>query len=332
MSEQSERAPSANGVLAAEARLDGKAIRTPLIENRVLNEAVGARVFVKAENLQHCGAFKFRGAYNFMAQLSPEERRAGVVAWSSGNHAQGVALAAKMLGAPATIVMPADAPRIKADMVRRLGAEIVTYDRYSEDREAIGRRLSTEKGASLAPSYDHPWIIEGQGTAGLETARQAARLGVALEAFIVCCGGGGLASGCALGFSVVSPDTRILIAEPEFYDDTLRSLAAGERLTADVSRPTLCDAIATPSPGALTFPILQRYCGGGAAVSEAEVRAAMRFAFLHLKLVVEPGGAVALAALLSGRIRPEGPAIGLILSGGNVDPERYAGILADGAA
>ncbi|MBI1393231.1 MAG: pyridoxal-phosphate dependent enzyme [Alphaproteobacteria bacterium] len=321
------RAPTADGVRVAAERLAGKVILTPLMEDEFINDAVGGRVLFKAEVLQRGGAFKLRGAYNFMAMVPDADRHKGVVAWSSGNHAQGVAIAARMFGMSATIVMPADAPRIKLEAVRRYGADIVTYDRYSSDREEIGRRLVGETGAALAPSYDHPLIIEGQGTASREAAAQAADLGVSIDQFIYCCGGGGLAAGGALALEIASPETKVFVAEPEGYDDTIRSLAAGKRLSADTSRPTICDAIATPSPGELTFPVLARRAAGGAAVTEAEVAAAMAMAFERLKVVVEPGGAVAFAAVLSGRIDGRGKTTCVTLSGGNVDAGTFTKLL-----
>lgn len=323
-----DRSITADGVRAAARRIAGHAIRTPLIENEFLNEAVGGRVLVKAEVLQHCGSFKFRGAFNFLSRLSEDERKRGVVAWSSGNHGQGVARAARHFGVPATIVMPADAPQLKADKVRALGAEIVSYDRYTEDREDIGRAIERERGMALAPSYDHPDIIEGQGTLGLETIEDAAALGAELDAFVICCGGGGLTSGCALIAEDMSPRTQVWIAEPEGFNEAWLSIEAGERLRADVSRRTICDAIATPAPGRLTFPIMRRLVWGGAAVAEEEVGAAMVFAFKHLKLAVEPGGAAALAAVLTGKFDGRGKTTALTLSGGNVDPGLYAAILA----
>lgn len=318
---------TAAGVRAAAERLRDKAVRTPLLENERLNEITGGRIFLKAEVLQHFGAFKFRGAYNLISQLSAAERANGVVAWSSGNHAQGVAYAAQLVGTKATIVMPADAPAVKADNVRKLGAEIISYDRYSDDREAISRRIVEERGMVLAPSFDHPKIIEGQGTTALEVVEDATAKGVSLDAFVVCCGGGGLTSGCALALESVSPQTQVWIAEPEGFDETWASIRRGERLTADVTRPTICDAIATPSPGRLTFPIMQRLVRGGVTLTENDVRDAMRFAFQHLKLVVEPGGAVALAAVLSGKFEAKGKSVALTLSGGNVDAAFFASVL-----
>lgn len=327
LGEQTECAPSAAGVRAAAQRLSGRAVKTPLLENAQLNERVGGRVLLKAETLQHFGSFKFRGAMNLLLQLTDEDRRRGVLAWSSGNHAQGVAYAAKMLGAPATIIMPSDAPRIKIDQVRALGAETIFYDRYTEDREAIGRAIAKERELAIAPPFDHPQIMEGQGTVALEAVEQAASAGARLDAFVVCCGGGGLAAGCATILSEISPETEVWIAEPEFYDETGVSLRTGERAKADLSKRTICDAIATPAPGALTLPVLRRYARGGVAVSDDEVARAMAFAFRALKLVVEPGGAAALAAVLFGQVQTAGRTTGLTLSGGNVDPMLFATIL-----
>lgn len=323
------RPVTADGVRRAAACIRGQAIRTPIIENEFLNDIAGGRVLVKAEVLQHCGSFKFRGAFNRLSQLTAEERKRGVVAWSSGNHAQGIARAAKYFDTPATIVMPADAPALKAEKVRAFGAEIVPYDRYSEDREEIGRRIQKERGMALAPSYDHPDIIEGQGTLALETVEDAIAGGSELDAFIICCGGGGLTSGCATILEDVSPETAVWIAEPEGFEETWDSIKKGERLKADVTRRTICDAIATPSPGRLTFPIMQRLVRGGVSITEAEVGQAMVFAFKYLKLVVEPGGAVALAAILSGKFDAAGKTTAITLSGGNVDPGLFAAILAE---
>lgn len=324
----SDRMASVEGVRKAAGRLAGKALVTPLIENETLNEQVGGRVLMKAETLQHGGSFKFRGAYNLLSQLGPDERRRGVLAWSSGNHAQGVALAAKLLGLPATIVMPEDAPAVKAERVRGYGAEIITYDRYRDDREAIGRAIAEARGLTLAPSYDHPDIIEGQGVLALEALRQAEDLSLRFDAFVTCCGGGGMTAGCALVLEALAPDTELWIAEPEGFDETWASIRDGVRRRADITRQTLCDALATPSPGELTLPILARRVAGGASISDDEVRAAMAYAFKYLKLVVEPGGAVALAAVLAGKVKSTGRTIGLTLSGGNVDGALFAQILA----
>ena len=322
--------PTADGVIAAAARIAPYAVKTPLIESADLNARVGGRVLMKLETLQHGGSFKFRGAINRLLRLSEAERRAGVVAWSSGNHAQGVARAAKLLGVRATIVMPKDAPAIKIDQVRAFGGEIVFFDRYTEDREAIGLAIAREHGAALAPSFDHPDIIEGQGTLALEAHQQADAAGAALDAFVFCCGGGGMSSGGALILEKISPRTGIVLAEPEGFDDAARSLAAGRILRADIARKTLCDALATPALSALTFSILNRRGADAFAVSDAEVEAAMRFAFRDLKLVLEPGGAAALAGVLAGKVDTRNRTIAITVSGGNVDPALYARVLAGG--
>ncbi len=309
-------------VEAAARRLAGVAVVTPVLESEALNERAGARLLVKAEPLQRTGSFKFRGAYNAIATLRPP----AVVAYSSGNHAQGVAAAARLLGIPATIVMPADAPRIKLENTRALGAHVITYDRLKDSRESIGAAIAAETGAVLIRPYDEPLVIAGQGTAGLELARQAAERGAALDAVLVCCGGGGLIAGCALPLKAARSETAVYAVEPEGYDDTARSLAAGERVANPAPVPTLCDALLAPTPGEITFAINRRLLAGGVAVSDAEVRAAMRLAFHHLKLVIEPGGAVSLAAALHGKLPLRGT-VGIVVSGGNVDPALYAEIL-----
>lgn len=311
----------------AAARLFGKALVTPLLENALLNEKVGGRILLKAETLQHCGSFKFRGAYNLLSQLSDDEKARGVLAWSSGNHAQGVAKAAKMLGIEATIVMPKDAPALKVAQVRHFGADIVPYDRYNDVREEIGESIIKERNLVLAPPYDHGETIAGQGVVGLEVAAQARAIGVTIDEFITCCGGGGLTAGCAIALESVSPQTKMSIAEPEGYDDTWLSLVAGTRQSVDPSLPTICDAVATPSPGVLTFPIMQKYVTSGYAVSDEEVVHAVIWAYKYLKMVVEPGGAVALAAILAGKVDVLGKTIGLTLSGGNIDPALFSRIL-----
>ncbi len=304
------------------------AVRTPLIENAVLNERCGRRVLLKFEGAQHTGSFKFRGAYNRLARLDVAERQAGVVAWSSGNHAQGVAAAARLLGMPATIVMPADAPAIKLANTRALGAEVVTYDRQRESREEIATALASARGATLVPSYDDPHIIAGQGTAGLEIVDQAAGVGADVAQILVCCGGGGLTAGIATAVAGRSPATRVFTVEPAAFDDTARSLASGERQAVAAGASSICDALMAPMPGESTFPINRGLVAGGLTVSEDQVRDAMRFAFSTLKLVVEPGGAVALAAVLNG-LAPSGDgATAVLLSGSNVDPALYADILA----
>lgn len=309
---------------AAAARLAGIAVKTPTLQSAALDQAVGAACFIKAETLQRTGSFKFRGAFNRLVQLADAQRAAGVVAWSSGNHAQGVAAAAQLLNMRAVIVMPKDAPAVKLEKTKAYGAEIVLYDRYSEDREAIGKALAHERGAVLVPSYDDVDIIAGQGTVGLEMAAQA---GQALDMVYVCCGGGGLSAGIAAAFDALSPSTQVYAVEPAEFDDHGRSLASGRRETNAVGARSICDALLTPSPGALTFPINQALLAGALKVTDDEVKAAMRFAFSDLKLVVEPGGAAALAALLSGALDVRGKRVGVVLTGGNVDPAVFAGIV-----
>ena len=318
---------SAADVRDAARTIAGAAVRTPLLENAVLNARVGRRVLVKFEGAQHTGSFKFRGAYNRLARILPEHRAAGVVAWSSGNHAQGVAAAARLLGMPATIVMPADAPAIKVDNTRRLGAEIVPYDRYSQSREAIATALAEARGATLVPSFDDPFIIAGQGTAGLEMVEQAAAAKARLGQVLVCCGGGGLVAGVATAIRDAEPGAQVYSVEPAAFDDTARSLRSGRRETVAEGARSICDALQTPSPGELTFPINQALLAGGLSVTDDEVRTAMRFAFETLKLVAEPGGAVALAAALAGKLPPGAGDVALVISGANVDPAFYAGVL-----
>ncbi len=313
----------------AARRLAGHAVVTPLIESPALNDRVGGRVLIKAETLQRVGAFKFRGAYNRLAQMTPVERAAGVVAFSSGNHAQGVALAARLLGVAALIVMPADAPQVKVEATRGHGAEIRFYDRATESREAIAAAVAAERGAIVVPAYDDAMIIAGQGTVGLEIADQASALGAALDLVVGPVGGGGLMAGVAVAVRARSPATAIFGVEPEGFDDTRLSLAAGERRSAPPAPRSLCDALEAPMPGALTFPLLQASLAGALTVDDTQVAAAMRFAFSTLKLVVEPGGAVALAALLAGKLDLAGRTAAIILSGGNVDPELFARVLGE---
>ena len=314
-------------VRAASARLRGVAVRTPLLENAALNERAGRRVLVKFEGAQHTGSFKFRGAWNRLVQIPVADRAAGVVAWSSGNHAQGVAFAARRLGIPATIVMPADAPAIKIANTRALGANIVTYDRATESREAIATAIAEARGAVLVPSYDDPAIIAGQGTIGLEILEQAAEAGARLTRLLVCCGGGGLVAGIATAVHDADPTIAIHPVEPAAFDDTARSLASGTILANPPGAQSICDALMAPAPGMLTFPINRALLAEGLTVDDDQVRAAMRFAFTTLKLVVEPGGAVALAALLHGKIPAGSDDLALVISGANVDPASFAGIL-----
>jgi threonine dehydratase len=321
-------APSAPDIEAAARRLAGQAVETPLLESPTLNERVGGRVLIKAETLQRIGAFKFRGAFNRLAQLNADERARGVVAFSSGNHAQGVALAARLLDIPAMIVMPADAPAVKLDATRALRAEIRLYDRAREDRETIAADIAAERGATLVPSYDDRSIICGQGTVGLELMRQAAAAGAKIDTVVGPIGGGGLMSGVCIAVRAASASTRLIGVEPEGYDDTRRSLAAGERTGSPPAPRSLCDALESPMPGKLTFPILQSHLAEIVTVSDAEVADAMRYAFASLKLAVEPGGCVALAAVLGGEIATEGRTTAIILSGGNVDPALFSKVLA----
>jgi threonine dehydratase len=324
------REPRFDDVLEAARRLAGHARLTPLVAAVDLSERLHATVLVKAENLQIGGAFKFRGAFNRLVQLDAAQRSRGVVAWSSGNHAQGIAAAGKRLGVLTTIVMPQDAPRIKIEQTQRLGAQIVFYDRQNENREAIGKRLAQDSGATLVPPYDDPDIIAGQGTVALEMDAQARAAADPLDILLVPCGGGGLISGCALAMSGVSPATRLYSVEPDEFDDTRRSLVLDERQSVRAGAKSLCDALMAPTPGELTFPINRRLLSGGLAVSDDMVLAAMNYAWRELKLVVEPGGAVALAAALHGLIECRNKTVGLILSGGNADSDVYCRALSRG--
>ena len=309
---------------AAALRIAGLVQETPLLSDPLLDRLAGRRVLVKAEALQTTGSFKLRGASAALTALPEAVRARGVIAFSSGNHAQGVALAAARFGVPAVIIMPRDAPRAKIDGTRALGAEVVLYDRATEDRDAIGAQLAAQRGLTLIRPFDDAEVIAGQGTAGLEIARQARAAGVDTADVLVCCGGGGLASGIALALEARAPGLRVRTAEPEGFDDTARSLAAGTRLRNAALSGSLCDAIVTPSPGEMTFPILHRLCGPGLVVSDQEALRAMAAAYRHLRVVLEPGGAVALAAAL---YRPEmisGDAVVVVATGGNVDPAVFA--------
>jgi threonine dehydratase len=319
--------PGIADIRRAATRLAGVVIETPLIESPVLNERFGARVLFKPETLQRTGSFKLRGAYNKIASLSPEERARGVVAFSSGNHAQGVAASAAMFGIRAVIAMPVDAPRTKIDNIRRMGAEIVPFDRFRDDRAAIVRPW-IERGMALVPPFDDPEIIAGQGTIGLELVEQARGLGVTLDAVFVPCGGGGLTGGVSVAVKDAWPGAAIWAVEPENFDDTRRSLAQGSRVSNEPGHSSICDAILTSEPGAITFAINRENLAGGIAVSERAVAAAMRDAMTHLKLVVEPGGVVGLAALSSGEIDLAGRTVAVVLSGGNVDLATYARLIA----
>ncbi|MCB9960322.1 MAG: pyridoxal-phosphate dependent enzyme [Rhodospirillaceae bacterium] len=322
--------PTAADIAAAAGRIGDFAKVTPVLRSDALDARAGARLLIKAEVLQRTGSFKIRGAANHITQLSRAALDRGVLAYSSGNHAQAVACAAARVGSPAVIVMPADAPRIKIARTRGFGAEVVLYDRYTENREALGARIAAERGLTLIPPYDHPWTIAGGGTLGLELAGQAAELGVVLDALVVCCGGGGLIAGCGLAMAERSPATRVYAVEPAGFDDTARSLAAGERQAVDPAARSICDALLSPSPGELTFALNRRHLAGGLTVTDAEAADAMRAAFAELKLVVEPGGAVALAAALNRRLPGQADGdltVGVVLTGGNVDPSLYAEVL-----
>jgi len=311
---------------AAAARLSGISVKTPLLRNYELDQVAGGTVLLKPECLQVTGSFKIRGAYNFLSQLTEEQSRHGVVAWSSGNHAQGVAAAGGMLGIPTAIVMPEDAPRAKLANTMRLGGEVITYDRYTGDREAIARGIAAERGAEVVPSYDHENIIAGQGTVGLEIAEQCLEMGLPADQVLICCGGGGLTAGSAIALKARLPGVSVHTVEPEEFDDTARSLELGERVRVKDSARSICDALQAHTPGALTFAINLRLLGAGLCVSDDEVRTAMRFAFQNLKLVLEPGGAVALAAVLAGKIKTQGKTTVAVLSGGNVDGALFAEI------
>ncbi len=310
-------------IRAAAARLQGFVRRTPLLRSPFLDDIAGRRVWVKPECLQHTGSFKFRGGWSAVSALSEHARAQGVIAFSSGNHAQGVALAASAHKAPAVIIMPADAPRMKIENTRALGAEVVLYDRGSEDRDEIGDRLSKERGLTLIKPFDEPQVIAGQGTCGLEIAEQATEHGLVQCDVIVCCGGGGFASGIALALEADAPGLRVRPAEPEGFDDVARSLKSGRIERNAQTSGSLCDAILTPQPGDLTFPILKRLAGPGFVVSEDEALKAMALAFSRLKVVAEPGGAVALAAALFHGDALEGEDVIVTISGGNVDAEVF---------
>jgi threonine dehydratase len=322
------RIPTFADVRAAARRIAGHARRTPLLADTPLDAETGGRVLLKLETLQHTGSFKFRGAYNRLAQLDAAERRAGVVAYSSGNHAQGVAAAARQLGIPATIVMPSDAPRVKMRNTLALGAQVVEYDRQRESREEIAARLAAERGAVLVPSFDDPHIIAGQGTVGLEIAEQATELDAVPDDVVVCCSGGGLVAGTALAVKALAPAARVWSAEPADFDDHRRSLATGTRVRNSPGGHSICDALLAPTPGELTFEINRRLLAGGLVATDEEVRRAIAYAARVLKLVVEPGGAVGLAAILAGQLDVRDRTVAVVLSGGNIDDESLRDVLA----
>jgi threo-3-hydroxy-L-aspartate ammonia-lyase len=313
---------SLTDVRSAADRIAGVAHRTPVLTSRTLDERVGARVFLKAENLQRIGAFKFRGAYNAVSRLSPEQLRYGVAAYSSGNHAQAVALAARIAGTKAVILMPEDAPPTKLAATRGYGAEVVTYDRYAQGRAALAKELATERGLTLIPPYDHYDVMAGQGTVALELIEETGPL----DALLVPVGGGGLMAGCATAATALSPGIRMIGVEPAAGDDHARSLAAGERVEIDVPR-TIADGQAISTPGELTFAVNRRLVDSFELVADDEIVAAMAFAFERLKIVLEPSGASALAALLAGRIQPLPERVGVVLSGGNVGLDRFLELL-----
>ncbi len=320
--------PTAADVDVAAQRLAGVALHTPLVTSPVLDALTQARIFLKAEILQRTGSFKFRGAYNKLSSIPPGDRAQGVVAYSSGNHAQGVAAAAQLLGMPAVIVMPADAPRPKRERTAALGAEVVLYDRAREDRQAIAHDIAAQRRAALVPPYDDPLIIAGQGTAGREIVEDLATQGLIPDVVVVTASGGGLTAGIALAVKARVPQARLYTAEPEGFDDHARSFRSGQRERNLALTGTICDALMAQTPGELTFAINRALVAEGAAVSDQEVAAAVAFAFRELKLVVEPGGAAALAALLSGKIDVKGKIAVAVLSGGNVDPELFYRLVA----
>jgi len=311
-------------IRAAAGRLAGHARHTPLLCSPFLDEIAGRRILVKPECLQHTGSFKFRGGWAALSALDPAKRERGVIAFSSGNHAQGVAHAARLHGVPAVIVMPSDAPALKIANTRALGAEVVLYDRATESREAIGDRLAAERGLTLIRPYDEPQVIAGQGTCGLEIASDARLCGIDKANVLVCCGGGGLTSGVALACEADHPGLTVRPVEPQGFDDVKRSLETGTIQTNEQRIGSICDAIVTPAPGELTFPIMARLCGPGLAVSEDDCLRAMGVAFQRLKLVAEPGGAAALAAALFHGDQLSGDTVIAIITGGNVDAAMFS--------
>ena len=311
-------------VADAADRIRPLVVETPLLEVADLSEAIGGRFFVKCENLQRTGSFKLRGGMNALASLSPDDRAKGVVAYSSGTHAQGVAAAARHFGFAAPIIMPEDAPVIKRDNTQALGATVVTYDRYSESREALGQKIQAETGAMLIPPYDYLPTMVGQGTSAIEVTNQLRAKGLSLDTAIICCGGGGLAGGSALVYTTTFPHAKVWAAEPATHDDTTRSLIAGTRLSNDPDARSICDAIVTPTPGEVTFPILQACGVEGRTASDADVLDAVGFAAKRMKLVVEPGGAIALAVARTHLAHLHGQTVVAYLSGGNIDPEMLA--------
>jgi threonine dehydratase len=328
MSQTAALAISYADIEAARARIKGQAIVTPLLSSPDLDKRTGGRVFVKAEPLQRTGSFKFRGALNRIAQFTAEEKKRGVAAFSSGNHAQAVSYAAQMAGIKAAIIMPEDAPQLKINNTRGYGAEVILYNRYTQSREELGDALARERGSVLVPPYDDPHVMAGQGTIGAEIVEQLAALGLTPDVLLCCCGGGGLMAGTATALRALSPSTEIYSVEPVNFDDTRRSLEAGHQIANDPGFNTICDAIMGPTPGLLTFPVNKAKLTGGLAVSDAEAAQAVEYAGRVLKVTAEPGGAVALAAVLAGKLDFKGRVVAVVLSGGNIEPALHARIMA----
>ncbi len=322
-----EPLPSVDDIRRAALTIRGKAYKTPLLESAHLNDRLGCRLLIKPEMLQVTGSFKFRGAYNRISQIPETIRDKGVVAFSSGNHAQGVALAAKMFGIPAWIIMPSDAPQIKVTNTRAYGANVITYDRDIDNREAISEKIQGDRGATLVCPFDDPLIIAGQGTVGLEIAADTRLMDIMPDIVLAPCGGGGLVAGTALALATECPETLVYSVEPENYDDMALSLASGDRVTNAPGGYSICDALRTPSPGKMTFALNKKLLTGGLSVSDEEASMAMLAAFNDLKLVSEPGGAVALAAALYGKIDVAGKTVVVVMSGGNVDPQTFEEVL-----
>ena len=323
-----ERIPTFDDVCAAAGRMTGHVLRTPLLTHPLLDARVGGRVLLKAESLQRVGAFKFRGAFNAIALVDRGCFPGGVVASSSGNHAQGVAAAATLAGMPSLIVMPTDAPALKIARTKAFGAAVHLYDRVSEDRDAIAAALALDRRAAVVHPYDDAGVIAGQGTVGLELMEQARDLGALPDTVLVPCSGGGLAAGVAIAVKAAYPAAGVMTVEPEGFDDMARSLAVGARVRNDRLSGSICDALLAPTPGVINFELARTLLSGGVVVSDEDVREAIRFAFHDLKLVLEPGGAVALAAVLAGRIETRGRTTACVLSGGNIDPALFAEIIA----
>ncbi|WP_026187148.1 threonine/serine dehydratase [Ensifer sp. BR816] len=319
--------PTADSIQAARDRIGKYAVRTPILESQELNRLVGGRVLIKPENLQRSGSFKLRGALNRALQLNAAQRDCGIVTWSSGNHGLAISFVARELGIRATVLMPYDAPKTKVEGVRQNGASVRLYDKTKEDREEIGAQIAAESGAVIVPPYDDPYVITGQATLGAEIAHQAAEIGVSLDVALFSCSGGGLVSGAACGVHTLMPRAAIYSVEAAGFDGMALSLAAGEPRKAPALATSICDALLVPAPGKLTFPICRKHLAGGLSVDDDEVKEAIRFAYRDLKLVVEPGGAVALAALLAGKLEITGKIAAILVSGGNVDSDKFANYL-----